>query len=157
MLVMDVVRHGEAGPADAGGDRGRHLSAGGVARVEELAEQLARERWKPDRVFSSPLVRALETASILARAAGANAPEIAPLEALEPNADPEDIEDALEARGAVTGHVALVGHQPLLGRLLARLTGEERKIPAGTLIRVRCPNGFGRPGGSIERVLSPAD
>ena len=95
-----------------------------------------REGWRPDRVFSSPLRRARDTATLVV--GGLSPPvEIETLLELVPDREPEDVLDALDACRVTTGHVLLVGHQPLIGALAAHLLGgPERSMAPATLIRV---------------------
>ena len=66
MLNLILTRHGEAAPADVilGGRVDPPLTPAGRAEVEALARRLAGVR--VDRIISSPMVRALETAQIIA-------------------------------------------------------------------------------------------
>ena len=151
-LVLDVLRHGEAGPAGSGGDAERALSPGGIRAIAELAERLAAEGWRPDRIFSSPLLRARQTGEIV-RGAAPGAPAIELLDELLAESDPEDALEALDAHGAGAGHVLLVTHQPLAGRLAARLTGQEASFHAGTLVRIQA--GPEPAGGQVIRAILP--
>ena len=54
-LVLDLLRHGDALPADSGGDAARRLSPRGIAALERLARHLATLDWHPTRAFVSPL------------------------------------------------------------------------------------------------------
>ncbi len=155
-LTLDLLRHGLALPAGAAGDRHRVLSPAGVRGLEALRERLAGEGWRPDRVFSSPYQRARQSAGIVA-AASVPPVEVELLRDLEPEHDAADVLDALGTLGARAGHVLLVGHQPLLGLLVGRLTGSERGLSPGMLVRVHCPWDAGQGSGRITRVLEPGD
>jgi phosphohistidine phosphatase len=74
-----------------------------------------------DEILTSPLVRARQTADILADAY-AGRPRIVELPALEPGRRPKDV---LTALGNFTkrGSLALVGHEPGMGELAAALLG----------------------------------
>ncbi len=153
-LQLDIVRHGEAGPSAPGGDRLRPLSPAGARSLQWLARRLALEGWKPDRAFSSPLLRAVASAEILARSARpAVAVEI--LDALEPDVEPAEVLQALAGLGAVSGRILVVGHQPMLGRLVGYLTGTERSLAPGALVRVICPGPPARASGQVALVLAP--
>ncbi len=154
-LVIDLVRHGDATPAGSAGDSQRGLSPLGARRIARLGERLAGEGWKPDHVFSSPLKRACETAEIVCGTA--HAPVARPIRALEPDAEPMEVLTALLAQGIEAGHVVLVGHQPLLGRLAGYLTGMELGLAPGGLIRIACPAGPGQSRGRVVLVLTPED
>jgi phosphohistidine phosphatase len=155
-LILDILRHGQALPAGPDGDRLRALAPAGTRALEALAAHLAREAWRPDRVFTSPYLRARQTAGIVAGAA-LPALQVEPLRALESEREPTEVLEALARHGAVAGHVLLVGHQPLLGLLVGHLTGAERGLAPGALVRVHCPRGL-RPGtGRVTLTLAPED
>ncbi len=153
-LLLDILRHGEAEPAGTGGDAARPLSAAGRRALAGLAETLAKEGWRPDRIFSSPLKRARQTAEIV-RGAAPRAPAIERLDELLADCDPSDVLGALEALGANTGHLLLVSHQPLAGRLAALLTGEEHPFRPGTLVRIECAPGLAPARGRVIRSIHP--
>lgn len=136
-LVLDLLRHAEAEPSNALGDRGRGLTALGRSDLKRLAAELAASA-RHDRAFASPLRRARESARL---ALGGRRARIESLEALLPDREPDELLDALDSLGVDRGRVLLVGHQPLLGRLSARLTGRELRFSPATLVRVRCEAG----------------
>lgn len=138
MLTLDLVRHGEAEPAAAGGDASRRLTRHGVAAIRSLGREIAARPARPHRIFASPLVRAWETAGLLAEALAGDggAPVVETLAELVPEGEPEEVVAALAALGAGTGHVVLVAHMPLLGRLFAHLTGAPEPFAAGALKRI---------------------
>jgi phosphohistidine phosphatase len=155
-LTLDLLRHGLALPAGAGGDRQRALSPAGVRGLESLAAYFVREPWHPDRIFSSPYARAQQSAGIVAGATARPVP-VETLHDLEPERESSDVLDALDRLGIAAGHILMVGHQPLLGLLVRRLTGCEKGFSPGTLVRVHCPQGTGRGSGRIVLALEPED
>lgn len=134
-LVLDLVRHGEAEPAGAEGDRERKLTAAGRAAIGRLATRMADAGSAPKYVFTSPLERALHSARILA-ALVTPTPALEVLDELEPARDPNSVLDELAARDLVSGHVMLVGHLPMLDDLYELVTGSHAAFPVGTLHRV---------------------
>ena len=153
-LALDLMRHGDALPAAEGGDSARPLSRSGIRDLERLGLHLARLRWRPDRAFASPLARARESAGIVLQ----HVPqmEIESMEALLPEREPEDVIDALHDLDLTRGHVVLVGHQPLLGRLVAWLTGgESSSLPPGTLVRLELEGPIARNSAKLAWVLRP--
>jgi phosphohistidine phosphatase len=93
----------------------RGLRALGVARL--------------DRILSSPLVRAWETAKILARVVDADGPRVEG--SLAPGGEPQHLVTRL-AREAQDERIGLVGHQPDLGQLATWLTsGSGRGLDLG--------------------------
>ncbi len=119
-----LLRHGiaeERSPARA--DAGRELTVAGRARTRQVLERAARLGLRADRLFSSPLARAWQTAEI-ARMVGL-APAIELAQALEPGGDPLPLLPAWLSRGgdSPSCRVLLVGHEPDLGLLASRLIG----------------------------------
>ena len=155
-ITLDLLRHGLALPAGAADDRERVLSPVGLNGIEALAAHLAREAWRPDRIFSSPYARAQQSAGIVA---GAAAPPVAVeiLRDLEPERDSSEVLDALARLGITAGHILVVGHQPLLGLLVGRLTGFEQGFSPGMLVRVHDPQGLVQGSGRITLTLEPKD
>ena len=155
-LVLDLLRHGEAEPTQPSGDDERPLTPRGEQYIRSLGTRLGRERWRPSRVFSSPLKRARDSALIATREAGLATP-VETLEDLGANQDPGDVMRGLQELGIVSGHVLLVGHQPLLGRLCQWLTGEERKVTPGSLVRIELQDRSGPGSGRVVMALDPPD
>jgi phosphohistidine phosphatase len=96
-------------------DGERPLSPEGAVRARKAAAGLKQLVERPQCVLSSPLVRARQTAAILTEFAGW--PKAVDCAALEPDVPPEEIVSVLATRKEKV--VAVVGHQPGLGRLLA--------------------------------------
>lgn len=151
MLVIDIVRHGEAEPSSAEGDAGRPLSARGAEDVRALGRRLVTTGWRPTRVFASPLKRARDTARVLTEGLEP-VPLIETLLELEPEADPTEVLGALEAHGTMEGHVLLVSHMPLVSRLAAYLSGSSQSFGPGDICRIHCPDGTYRGTGRIEPI-----
>lgn len=149
-LVLDLLRHGDALPAASGGDDARRLSPRGREDLQRLAFHLAGLDWRPSHAFTSPLERARESAAIVL---GVTAPGLNPreLSALGPESDPGEVLSALILEGTTEGHVLLVGHQPLLGRLGGVLLGGHPPgFSPGCLLRIEFTGpllpGQGTPG-----------
>ncbi len=113
-----IVRHAiafERNPRRWRDDGERPLSPEGMVRARKAAAGLKHIAERPQCVLSSPLVRAKQTAMILAEFAGW--PKAVECAALAPDAPPEEMFAALAAQKAKA--IGVVGHQPGLGRLLA--------------------------------------
>src|SRR5207249_6891870 len=65
VMILDLLRHGEAVAAGSGLDRDRPLSAAGMMSLHRLRRQLLETGWRPGRAFTSPYRRAMESAAIL--------------------------------------------------------------------------------------------
>jgi phosphohistidine phosphatase len=96
-------------------DGERPLSPEGMARARKAAAGLKHIAERPQCLLSSPLMRAKQTATILTEFAGW--PKATECAALAPDESPEEVFAALAAQKEKI--VAIVGHQPALGRLLA--------------------------------------
>ncbi|MEZ5318657.1 MAG: phosphohistidine phosphatase SixA [Vicinamibacterales bacterium] len=118
-----LVRHAiaaERGP-DWPDDSLRPLTHKGRARFRQVVQGLARQGVDVDVILTSPFVRAEQTARLLA--AGISPEPLVELTAaLAPGQAPDAVIRALEPYAGSTG-VALVGHEPDLGLLAARLIG----------------------------------
>jgi phosphohistidine phosphatase len=116
-----LVRHAAAVPRGTASvsDDERPLTPEGKEKFRVAAKGLARIAHRPDVLLTSPLLRARLTAEIAARAFKRIEPRIEPALA---QGSVDTIVAALQAqpRGAT---VAIVGHEPVLSALLARLLG----------------------------------
>ncbi len=152
-----LVRHaiaGARGPAWPD-DSLRALTPKGAARMRLITERLADRGVSVTRVLSSPLVRARQTADIVAAAWMAR-PRVEVLEELAPGSTPSRVARAL-ASLPLDGPPALVGHEPDLGRLAAWLIGADAAIPFknGGVARVDLEGGLSAGGGRLVWLLTP--
>ena len=127
-MRLFIVRHAEAASGEP--DELRPLTDAGRESARSVGKQLAADGVRPDVVLTSPLLRARETASEIARAVGSEAEAD---ERLAPGATPEDVRAVAIGRGET---VLVVGHQPDCGRAAAALRGgpEPRFPPAGVAV-----------------------
>ena len=151
-----IVRHAiaaERNPQRWPDDRERPLTPEGSLRAQRAATGLKRIAGRPGLLLTSPLARARQTATILSGCAGW--PEALECAALAPGASPEAALKALQARSHE--RIAVVGHQPSLGQLIACcLPGavhpqaiELRKFGVALLSF----DGIARPEGAVLRWL----
>jgi phosphohistidine phosphatase len=126
-MQLYLVRHAEA----AGGepDELRPLTPAGREQARSLGERLRESGVRPDAILTSPLLRARETAVLLARELGV---EAVPDDRLAPGATADQITSAVDGRGET---VVVVGHQPDCSRIAGALTGgpEPDFPPAGSV------------------------
>ena len=118
-MHLTLLRHGDALPPEpAPGDRGRPLSARGRADVQAAGAAIA-ARSAPTHAWSSPLVRARQTAELLLAALPAP-PSLEITPDLAPEADPARLLAAL-ARLSPDADLLLVTHEPLVSALAGEL------------------------------------
>lgn len=112
-MELILWRHAEA--ADTAPDMARELTSKGRRQAREMAHWLTGQLSGPVRVIASPAARTRQTADALQL----------PVEVVN-QIDPEASADALlAATGWPDGHgvVILVGHNPAISELAARLAG----------------------------------
>jgi phosphohistidine phosphatase len=113
-----IVRHAiafERNPKRWHDDSERPLSPDGMVRARKTAAGIKRIAERPVRVLTSPLVRAKQTAAILTDCAGW--PKAVECVELSPEETPEALLKVL--REIQDKRIAVVGHQPSLGQLIA--------------------------------------
>jgi len=122
-----LVRHAIAAPlsSPAERDEDRQLTDLGKRRFRIVAEALRRIAPKPSTILTSPLIRARQTAEILAKMWDGVAPVESP--ALV-DGDWDEISRLLDRQGA-SDTVVLVGHESWISELAARLLGAKSGRP----------------------------
>ncbi len=122
-----IMRHGIAvmrSPTTVMDDGKRPLTPDGKQKMREIAAGLVRAGVEVDWIVSSPLVRAVETAEIVGEEVGLK-PPLDSCDALGPGGDPEALVTFL-AKRPNRRRVLVVGHEPDLSALAARLIGAGR-------------------------------
>jgi phosphohistidine phosphatase len=122
-LELYLIRHGVA--AERGDaypdDSKRPLTVEGIARLRKEAKALDALDVGFDVIVCSPLVRTRQTADVIAEMLKGK-PTVTTADALAPAGTPGAVMQEL-AKQAKRGRVAVVGHEPNLGELAARLIG----------------------------------
>ena len=108
-------------------DTKRPLTKQGIDRFAQAVKGLRAIDLTLDEVLTSPLVRARQTAEILA-AGLKHPPTVKTLDALSPGHSPAAVVSAV-GKVARRPRVALVGHEPDLGELAAYLIGAGKPLP----------------------------
>ena len=151
------IRHGvaeergDAWPDDAK----RPLTDDGVTRLRKGLRGLRRAGVGFDVVLTSPLVRARQTADIVASAMEPR-PPIFVAESLAPGGTYASLMTEIE-KYAKRGRIALVGHEPDLGEVTARLIGARQPIEyrKGGVCRVDYAAGSSPVPGALRWFLPP--
>lgn len=122
-LELYLIRHGVA--AERGDeypdDSKRPLTSAGIKRLHLEARALNALGIGFDHIISSPLTRTKQTADILVETLK-TAPTLSTSDALAPAGTPSAVFQEL-GRHMRKGRIALVGHEPNIGELAARLIG----------------------------------
>lgn len=123
-----LIRHGIAEPrGDAWPDDAkRPLSEDGIDSMKKEARGLARLNIGIDVILSSPLVRTKQTAEIVGASLDSR-PTIVHIDSLAPGGSYAALVADLEKHSRKHA-IALVGHEPGIGELAARLIGSRHPI-----------------------------
>ena len=129
MKTLLLVRHAKSSWDDEGlADRDRSLSDRGERDAPKMGKRLARREVEPGRILSSPAVRALATARIMAKQLGYPRKRIAVDERLYPG-EADVLLEAIREQGDELECVMLVSHNPGLTELAHRFAGEITDLP----------------------------
>lgn len=137
-VELYLIRHGLA--AERGSafpdDAKRPLTQRGIARLKLEAKALAALGVSFDQVLTSPLVRTRQTADVIADAMTPK-PHIANTDALAPDGSIAAVVDEL-GKYSRRKRIAVVGHEPGIGELAARLIGTRTAVEfkKGAIMRV---------------------
>lgn len=122
-MELWLVRHAVAAEREEfeGPDAERPLTPKGRRRFREFCKTLSKQAAMPQVIISSPLVRAAQTAALLAPAAGLKKREIVVSDLLAPGVELGTLLPFVREQPGE--RIALVGHEPDMGHLLTALVG----------------------------------
>lgn len=127
-MKIHLLRHGIAAaredPAFAA-DSERPLTRKGIKRMRKAARGIRRLELGFKAILTSPLIRARQSAEIVAAVLGAES-LLRELAELSPESSIEELLSAL-SRNPEHDNCLLVGHEPLLGRFAGVLLGGENQ------------------------------
>ena len=119
-MKLYILRHGDA--VEHGDPRykedERPLTPKGIQRTKQLAHVLREMEISFEIIFSSPLVRARETADIVARGPKL---KVSFSDNLKPSGSMEKLVDEINAVRPIPKNVLLVGHEPYLSGFISLL------------------------------------
>jgi phosphohistidine phosphatase len=144
-----LLRHGEAVPHGSKPDFERELTKRGERQSEVAGAALARLGVEFDACYTSPKVRARDTARIACNALGIEPVEV---ESLAEDVDRRDVLELLDAHGA-DARVLIVGHEPDFSQIVYDLTGGRIVMKKGGVAGVRVESGEGR----LATLLRPKE
>src|SRR5919108_4508981 len=137
-MEVFLVRHGVAIPRDGDvSDAFRPLTEKGRRRFRKTARSFARLGCEVDLILTSPLVRAVQTAEILAGEVPHG--EVDVPEQRDPRFEAVALLQAVRKRANGLRSVALVGHEPQISSVLAALAGagaETLDVKKGGIVRL---------------------
>ena len=155
-MILYFLRHGDAGAHRSNDptDDVRELTDEGVAALRAAAPLWRRLNLRPDLILTSPLVRARQTAQLLAEGIGL-ARQPRPDDRLRPGASWGELARAMTVESDAR-RVMFVGHEPDLSNAIGLLTGARAvRLRKGGLACVEFP-GIPEPGGGeLAWLLDP--
>ena len=159
LFELLILRHGESGWEHGEDDFARTLTDWGRRDVLRMGGWLLAQRLLPERIVSSPALRALSTAAAVCEGMGQAGRRIEHDERIY-EAGVTQLLAVLADCPADCGRLLLVGHNPGLERLLVRLAGAEAVqaqggggMSPGALARLEMP-GIGRQAAGTAKLLS---
>jgi len=128
MKTLFLIRHAKSSWDDTTlPDKDRPLNDRGRRDAPKMGERLAKRDVKPDLILSSPAVRALRTAEIIAKKLDSRRNIVVNERLYAVGAG--DLLDVIHQIGDKVERVMLFGHNPGLTELAHRLSGEITHMP----------------------------
>ena len=152
-LELYLLRHAHAGNASewTGDDSLRPLSPKGRRQAERLGRYLAELRFEPDSILTSPKLRALETAQIVADSLGV---AVTTDDRLSGGLDVDVLEAIISGDGG--RQIMLVGHDPDFSDIAGELIGTPYlALKKGALARIDLSLPLGPGVGTLRWLLPP--
>ena len=140
-MKLYFVRHGIAEDM-ADSDFTRELTPRGRRRVTRSAQVMRRLNLRPQRIYSSPRLRARQTADIIAAALDR---PVSLADEVNFGFDLDDISSLTQALGS-GAEIMFVGHNPDMSLLVRQLTGVNASMKKGGLARVDVYDGAAAQG-----------
>ncbi len=156
-IDLFVLRHGEAGNrmTVAEKDSERPLTPEGRAEMQKTAKSLKALGLQTDRIYTSPLRRARETAEIVAKVL--KIPTLEEWDELKPDGSKAALYRKL-ARVEQNSRLILVGHEPYLTSMIGEIIGTTSAkivLKKGGVGKVRITSFTPRISGELRWLLTP--
>lgn len=158
-MDLYIIRHAEAQPLGEGGihdDAERPLTAAGKAQCGPLASALQRQGVRLERIVTSPLLRARQTADGLLKHMNAPAAMLHTCDHLAPGGKRRKLTRFL--RGLGVPSIAIVGHRPDLNLYTSWLLGSRKAQIDIAKAGVACVHFDDEPGkgaGALVWLITP--
>ena len=159
-MKLYILRHGDAGEAGDPKvkDAERPLTPKGIQRTKQLAGALEQMEVSFDAILSSPLVRARETAEIIARELKFGG-KVELTDSLTLSGSMENLVRELTMLRPTPKSVLLVGHEPYLGAFISLLCtggpGLGLEMKKGALCRLEVESPSCGKCATLEWLLPP--
>lgn len=158
-MELVILRHGEAGKRSpsVSKDLERGLTASGRKEIEDVANSIDGLKLVIDKIATSPLTRARETAEIVAKVLKKQK-ELEVWDELKPEAETADLYRRLSNLKGESS-VLLVGHEPYLSDMTSELISGGRKsrilLKKAGMAKVVVDFLAPKPSGELRWLLTP--
>jgi phosphohistidine phosphatase len=138
MKLLSILRHAKSSWRDSSlDDHDRPLNKRGLRDAPRMGELIREKGLAPDAILSSTALRARDTALTVAAATGF--PDEVRFTRSLYGAGPDAYLEALSALPDDLEHALVVGHNPGLEELVARVVGAPHTMPTASLAVVELP------------------
>lgn len=154
-----AIRHADAVPLGAQGiheDEKRPLTDVGRAQCKALVKAFRKLGVRLDRLLTSPLVRARQTAEALHDGWGASAPSIVECDLLAPGEKKRELLERVREQHVES--LGLVGHNPDLSELVGWFLGDKRagiNLEKAGVACVEFDGAAGKGSGVLAWLVTP--
>lgn len=157
-MDLFILRHGKAGHSSGEPDDNlRALTPAGRKEIRDIARWMQGERIQFEIIATSPLVRASETAGIIARTLDLKE-RVVVWEDLAPGGDLDSV-CYQAAQSGTEGAILVVGHEPalsgLVGKIISRGGTASVAFAKGGLAKIRYFSFDTLPSGVLQWLLTP--
>ncbi|SRR5579875_315614 len=156
-MDLFIIRHGEAGRSSpAREDSKRSLTIDGENEIREISKGLRALEIEFDHIFTSPLIRARQTAEIVAQTVD-HKNGVQDMEELKPEGSKDQLFQKL-SKLKRDSTVLVVGHEPYLSELIvgAISTGQCKiGLKKGGVARIKVTNILPALKGELRWLLTP--
>jgi phosphohistidine phosphatase len=159
-MDLYLIRHADAlalGERGITEDADRPLSEKGENQSQHVGKTLRRQGVVLDKLVTSPLVRARQTADLLLKNWDGPRPEVHVSADLAPDARPRKLARFLRQLGGE--HVALVGHLPHIAYWAGWLLGAKKahiEMAKAGIALITCGDGPRKGTGALQWLVTPA-
>jgi phosphohistidine phosphatase len=157
MKTLFLVRHAKSSKDDPTlADRDRPLADRGLKEAPKMGKRLAKRHEKPDLLVSSPALRALATAQLMAEEIGYERKDIVVDERLYAGSA-NGLLAVIRAHDPEVDRVMLFGHNPEFTELAHRMSSDIVAMPTCAIAEFRFDTAKWTNVGELEPVQSTLD
>jgi len=161
-MILYIIRHAIAAEAATfeGDDSQRPLTSKGRRKMRSIAQGLKELEIRLDLILTSPYLRSIQTAHILAKKFDLKEEQIVCTDHLAPTGYADQLVNEINEKYSDVEHIALIGHEPYLSKFASVLmTGDPNAsivLKKGGVCRLAIEKiQYGRCA-MLEWLLSPA-